>query len=164
MTLVVILFVCAIMLIFAEIFLPGGVLGVIGVIALIASITVGWMRYPDYGFFILLGELVVTVVAIVIGIRLITRTGLRRHFTLLSTQQVADGYTSPIEDHAPVGTVARVHSSLRPAGSIMVDNYRVDAVSDGSFIDAGKMIRVVEVAGNRVVVEEIEDEGAEATA
>jgi membrane-bound serine protease (ClpP class) len=43
---------------------------------------------------------------------------------------------------------------LRPAGSIMVGNKRIDAVSNGIFIDAGKTVRVVEVEGHRVVCEE----------
>jgi membrane-bound serine protease (ClpP class) len=158
MSAVILLFFAAMALILAEFFLPGGVLGVIGVLTLIASIVLGWLRFPEYGFLIAVGELVGTVLCVVLGIRLIAKTGARRAFVLEGAQTNEEGYTSPIETHAPIGTIAPVHSALRPAGSIMVNGYRVDAVSDGTFIDAGKLVRVVDVAGNRIVVEEVEDE------
>jgi membrane-bound serine protease (ClpP class) len=50
-----------------------------------------------------------------------------------------------------------VFTALRPAGTIMVDDKRVDAVSDGTFIDAKKRVIVTEVHGSRVVVEEIKE-------
>ena len=160
MTAIILLFVSAIILILAEFFLPGGILGVFGAVCLICSIVVGWMRYPEYGFLIFLGEMVAATICIVLGIKLIAQTRARRLMVLEEVQENTEGYTAPIEDRAPVGTVAEVLNALRPAGSIMVGSERVDAVSDGTFIDAGKSVRVVEVSGNRVVVEEVTGEEA----
>ncbi len=162
MTAVIMLFVAAMILILAEFFLPGAILGVIGTLTLIASIAVGWMKFPEYGFLIFIVEMIATAVCIVLGIKLISKTRARRLMVLDHVQENTEGYSSPIERRAPVGTVAQVHNALRPAGSIMVGKERVDAVSDGTFIETGKSVRVIEVSGNRVVVEGLADEEAEA--
>ena len=52
------------------------------------------------------------------------------------------------------GTEGEVYSALRPAGTIIIDKKRIDAVANGSFIDKGARVRVIEVRGSRVVVEE----------
>ena len=46
---------------------------------------------------------------------------------------------------------------LRPAGIIEIADRRIDAVSDGAFIDSGSRVRVLTVEGSRVVVERVED-------
>ncbi len=43
---------------------------------------------------------------------------------------------------------------LRPAGVIVIDHERIDAVSDGSYIDKGKQVEVIKVEGSRIVVRE----------
>ncbi|MEJ7157394.1 NfeD family protein, partial [Staphylococcus capitis] len=45
---------------------------------------------------------------------------------------------------------------LRPAGIIKLDDERIDAVSDGTFILRNRQVKILEVEGTRVVVREIE--------
>ncbi len=45
-------------------------------------------------------------------------------------------------------------SLLRPAGRVRFGHKTVDVVSEGSFIERGRPVRVIEIEGNRVVVEE----------
>ncbi len=45
-------------------------------------------------------------------------------------------------------------TGLRPSGRIDVNGKLIDAVSTGGFIDPGTKVTVVEVAGNRIVVDE----------
>jgi len=54
---------------------------------------------------------------------------------------------------ALVGQVGRAATVLRPAGAMEIGGERYDVVTDGTFIEAGTSVRVVAVAGNRVVVE-----------
>ena len=77
---------------------------------------------------------------------------------LKETMSAAEGYSGPSQDPELVGKTGTVFTSLRPAGTIMVDKKRIDAVSDGTFIDAGKTVSIILVEGNRVVVEEAFDE------
>ena len=47
-------------------------------------------------------------------------------------------------------------SDLRPSGLALFGDRRVDVVSQGDFISAGTRVRVIEVSGNRVMVESVE--------
>lgn len=161
MWVVVLLFAAGVALLFAEFLLPGAILGIIGGALIVASIVVGWMKFPEYGFFIFGGEAVGVVVVIMIGFYMISSTRLGGVLVMEEAQQKSEGYVSPSEDPALEGELAIVHTALRPAGSIMYQDRRIDAVSDGTFIDAGKTVRVIEVEGHRVVCEEVaEPEGA----
>ncbi len=56
-----------------------------------------------------------------------------------------------------VGDWGVAESPLRPAGKAIFGDHYLDVVADGSFVDKGKQVRIVEVSGNRIVVREIED-------
>ena len=155
MWLVIILFVAGLTLLFSEFLLPGGFLGVIGGLMVIASVVVGWMRFPEYGLFIFGGEFIGVVLGLVLGFYVMTKTGMYNRLVMGDEQVKEAGYFSPSEDPALVGRIATVQTALRPAGSILCDGKRIDAVSEGTFIDAGKAVRVIEVEGHRVVCEEI---------
>jgi membrane-bound serine protease (ClpP class) len=51
-----------------------------------------------------------------------------------------------------VGDVGETISSLRPSGKIQVADYTVDVVTEGDFVEAGSMVRVIGKQGARVVV------------
>jgi membrane-bound serine protease (ClpP class) len=48
-------------------------------------------------------------------------------------------------------------TTLRPAGIAEIEQRRIDVVADGGWIEQNRPVRVIEVSGNRVVVEEIEE-------
>jgi membrane-bound serine protease (ClpP class) len=54
-----------------------------------------------------------------------------------------------------VGDRGLSESPLRPAGRIRMGDDFVDVVSDGSYVDAGQPVQVVDVRGNRIVVRQI---------
>ena len=163
MWVVALLFVAGVILLFAEFLLPGAILGVIGAAMIIASTVLGWVRYPEYGLFIFGGEAVGVLAAIILGFYMMSNTKLGNVLVMGEKQEKSDGYVSPSEDPALEGELATVYTALRPAGSIMYQERRIDAVSDGTFIDAGKTVRVIEVEGHRVVCEEVaESESQEA--
>ena len=49
------------------------------------------------------------------------------------------------------------HPRLRPAGIAEIDGRRIDVVSDGEMIEPSVTVRVIQVEGNRVVVERVPD-------
>jgi membrane-bound serine protease (ClpP class) len=57
-----------------------------------------------------------------------------------------------------------VVTPLRPAGTVEFGTERLQAVSEGAFIEAGAVVRVIEVHGNRIVVEQAEQTQANANA
>lgn len=54
------------------------------------------------------------------------------------------------------GRIGRTVSPLRPAGIVEFDGKRIDCVTEGMMIDAGQMVRCVEVRAGRVVVRRID--------
>lgn len=156
----ILLFVCGIVLLMAEIFLPGAVLGILGGLCLVGSVILGCYAYPDYSVFIITGEVVGTVLFIIAGLYFLPRSGATRMMVLGDSQQADQGWVSNVSNEALVGQTGEVFTSLRPAGSIVINGERIDAVSDGTFIDKGEKVSVIEVHGNRVVVERVQT-GAE---
>lgn len=150
---VILLFVCGMVLLMVEIFLPGGILGIFGGIALIASVTWACFMYPEYSTFIITGSVIVAVMTLIAGLYIMSRTGTSRLLVLRTSQLAEEGWVSNVSEEAILNQTGEVFTSLRPAGSIIVDDKRYDAVSDGNFIDKGDRVRVIEVQGNRVVVE-----------
>jgi membrane-bound serine protease (ClpP class) len=55
-----------------------------------------------------------------------------------------------------LGQQGRAESPLRPAGRITLGDDFVDVVSDGSFIDRGELVQVIDLRGNRIVVRRVE--------
>ncbi len=52
-----------------------------------------------------------------------------------------------------VGDTGKTVTSLHPAGEAMIDGSAVDVVALGGWIDQGAAVRVIEVHGNRIVVD-----------
>ena len=155
MWLVIILFVAGVTLLFSEFLLPGGFLGVLGGLLVIGSVILGWMRFPEYGLFIFGGEFAGVILGLVLGFYLMNKTGMYSRLVMGDEQAKEAGYFSPSEDPALVGQLATVQTALRPAGSVIHNGKRIDAVSDGTFINAGNTVRIIEVEGHRVVCEEV---------
>lgn len=154
---VLLFFVTGILLIFAEFFLPGLVLGTIGGILLIISGALGVYHYPDYALFIIIGEVAGVGLGVVLGFYVLSRTRAGDLLIQREAQFAEAGYVSAESDMSLLNCEGTVLTTLRPAGTIMVGDKRVDAVSDGTFIDAKKRVIVTEVHGSRVVVEEIKE-------
>ena len=66
---------------------------------------------------------------------------------------------APLEHVFPVdvGDWGVADSPLRPAGKATFGDAYVDVVADGSFVDQGRQVRVIEISGNRVVVREVDE-------
>ena len=66
-----------------------------------------------------------------------------------------EGYVSNANRIELIGKQGETITPLRPAGSVMIDSERLDVVSDGSFIEVGKIVEVIKVEGSRIVVRQI---------
>ena len=56
---------------------------------------------------------------------------------------------------ALLGAIGGAATSLRPAGKVQFGDQYVDVVAEGSFVQPGTRVQVVEIEGNRVVVKEV---------
>lgn len=153
---VVLLFVAGIALIFAEVLLPGAICGALGAACLMASAGLAIYEYPGQAFWIIIAELIGVFISIVIGFYLFPRIGFGKRMILGNEQTVEEGYVSNVTDEALMGQLATAFTALRPAGTILIDDKRMGAVTTGNFISQGDSVRIVEVRGNRIVVEPVD--------
>lgn len=153
---VIILFIAGMALILAEFIVPGIVCGAIGALFVLASAGLGCYTYPDYAWIIILFEFVGVVFSIILGIYILSHSRAGKHLILQDSQQADSGWVAFDSDESLLGAQGEVLTALRPAGTIVVDKKRIDAVSDADFIDKGIAVRVIEVHGSRVVVERAE--------
>jgi len=154
--LVLLLFIVAVAFVLVELFLPGGVFGILGFIALIASIVLAFREYGEMGFWIAAGELLLATILIIIGIKRFPRSAAGKLLILGRNLDKDLGYagTEALEKYIGKEGVSVTH--LRPAGIVRIDSRRLDVVTEGSFIDKNKNVKVVAVEGNRMVVREME--------
>jgi membrane-bound serine protease (ClpP class) len=150
---VVFFFIVGIFLILLEFFLPGFVCGTVGVVFLVISSGIAIYHYPQSSVFIIVGEALAAVVCIIFGFYVLPRSPLGRALILDTSQKQEAGWVSDVTDPNLVGALGEVFTALRPAGTIIVNGKRLSAVSNGEFIEDGAAVRVIEVHGNRIVVE-----------
>ncbi|MEZ7793229.1 NfeD family protein [Niallia circulans] len=150
-----ILFVIGILLIILEFFVVGGIAGAIGIVAVIASMFLASGDIAVIGI-----SLAIAIgVSIIASILLVKVFGRKMKFfkkiILTDSTNTESGYVSNQNRNDLVEKTGVTLTALRPAGVILIEDERIDVVSDGSFIDKGKKVKVVKAEGSRIVVREI---------
>jgi membrane-bound serine protease (ClpP class) len=147
-----------------EIFVvPGfGIAGGMGILALLGALVLSMLGPGDTPQFIMttaarvVFSMLFALVASLVLLRFLPRLPLGRRFVLETGLDAAYGYASAPEDDVRwLGKQGRASSPLRPAGIAEIEGRRVDVVSDGELIDAGRLVEVIRVDGNRIVVRRI---------
>ena len=113
-------------------------------------------RLLDFGLQFVATVIAAAAVFLALG-RFLPRMGPARRMILATG--TPDGPPAHVEPaaHAPaLGAQGVARSALRPAGTAEIDGALVDVVSAGAFVDAGRPVRVVQVEGAAVTVEELE--------
>ncbi len=146
------LLIAGLMLIGAEVFIPGGVLGALGGIMLFIAGLLGYAVFsPGMATLALVGLVVGTGVAIALWIRFFPSTPVGRSMTVANDLKDAHGQNATLS--GLVGKCGTTLSALRPSGFAEIEGQRVDVVSQSDMLAAGTPVEVVRVEGNRVVVD-----------
>lgn len=160
MAYVIIFFVLGMVAIFIEFFIPGGVLGALGAALMMVGL---YFAYKEWG---IPGLGVAFIIAIILGtgsflasMHLVPRSKLGK--ILIQNRSISDeeGYEAvdtTLEEL--VGAEGVALTPLRPVGTAMINERRVDVVSSGFMIERGSRIKVIEVEGNRVEVAKVSEE------
>ena len=148
MSLVVTLLVAGAVLLALETVLPGAVAGIVGFLCLIVGVIAGFVEFGTrIGTNILFGVLAGLVVGAFCWIKYFPDSRLAKRF--VSQQTVGDlGATKPELLHQ----TGVAFTPLRPSGTAVINQHRVDVVTEGPFLERGAAIKVVVVEGMRVVV------------
>lgn len=142
--------VAGILMLGAEIYLPGGILGVLGVLALIGAMVVGFFIDPRFGFLSAAAIVVLSAAGLYVWVRVFPKTLAGRRLTLTADSRA---FSAVSDDGASlVGRVGVADTALRPAGIATVDGRRIDVIGTGVWIEAGARIRVDAAHGSRIEV------------
>ncbi|MCA1318891.1 nodulation protein NfeD [Bacillus tianshenii] len=153
-----ILFILGVIFIVLEIFVPGGILGVLGLGAVITSFFLATGNIVQTGISLLVA-MVVTVVAMVVLFTVFgKRIRLFDRIILRDSTNTEQGYVSNVSRIELVGQEGVTLTPLRPSGTAVIREERIDVVTEGSFIGSNKRVRIVKAEGPRIVVREIHTE------
>lgn len=152
MTLLILLFAVGILLILAEVILPGGILGTIGGLMMFAGCVLAFM---DFGS---LGGLTAVVIALFLGagalyleFRYLPKTKLgKRAFLNAEVDGVSAAFGK--DALALVGKTGEAVTMLSPSGYILVDGRRYEAFCQSGQVDAGSPLEIIGADNFRLIV------------
>ena len=150
MSTIITLLILGIALLLIEIVIPGGVIGVIGLICICAGVVLGLMESAVLGFSLLLGVIVVGVIAFRLWIKFFPKTPMGKEIFLDKDAKDWQGYEK--SNQGLIGLTGVAHTALRPSGLAIIDNRRVDVVTQGELIEKDQPVKVINVEGNRIIV------------
>lgn len=146
---IVVLVVMGFLMIAAEVFVPGLVLGILGGMCLLASVVLCYVAFgPLVGTAAFVGLGVLTFSGFLIWLKVFPYTPIGRRLMLQKVQKAED----PTRGAELVGSEGMAITPLRPAGTAKIGGRRVDVVAENGFIDADTAVVVVAQDGMSVVV------------
>jgi membrane-bound ClpP family serine protease len=114
------------------------------------SIYLGFRFSDSFGYLMVAANVTGFPLALWLGLYLMRRSPL-----IHTVENESSNQDSP--DARPLthllGLEGKAITPLRPAGSALIGDARVDVVTEGKFVDPNTQIKVIRVEGSRVVVE-----------
>ncbi|RRN73259.1 nodulation protein NfeD [Peribacillus simplex] len=151
------MFIIGVILVLVEFFIPGGIIGLLGFTAIVGSL---FLASGD-PVHMTISLLIAVTVSILVFILLVKVFGKQMKFfrkmILTDATKTEQGYVSNPNRVDLLGVEGKALTDLRPSGTALIKDERVDVVTEGSFISKGSSIMIVKVEGSRVVVREIPD-------
>jgi membrane-bound serine protease (ClpP class) len=119
-----------------------------------ASVWLGFRQSAPMGYTMLGVNVVLFPAALAVTIHFLKHSPLLLHKVVVAG--VPREPVAPQPAHALLGQEGQALTTLRPAGTAVFGDRRVDVVTDGKFVEAGRKVKVIKVSGTIVVVEPIE--------
>ena len=146
MTLAIILLIVGLVLLFAEILLPGMVLGALALLSIGGSVAAAYMN-TEYGH-LFLAIALASIVGFTFWFVLVFPT---TKFGKKLTSQTSVGDLG-IDHSTLLEQQGEAYTDLRPSGKANINDQRFDVVTEGVFLEKGDPIRVIAIEGQRIVV------------
>ena len=148
------LLVAAFILVFFEVILPGGILGIIAALCVILA---SWFAGDQYGAGIgiltFVGSATAIAILAFVEFKLLARTSLGRAFFLKSSvtghSNIAPAETSII------GKKGSALTRLNPSGKVVIDGQTYEAHSQDGFIEADQLIIVAAQDNFKLIIKKL---------
>ncbi|GAF15355.1 hypothetical protein JCM19046_2527 [Bacillus sp. JCM 19046] len=151
-----ILVVVGVILLGIEMIAPGfGIFGLLGIGLIIAGLFMASFSTTVMVFSVGIA-LFLTIAAAIILFVFFGDKGPWKRLVLQAQTTSDEGYVTNETEVDLIGQTGKALSILRPAGVALINDKRLDVVSEGSYIEQGRMVKVVYTSGSRIVVRELE--------
>jgi len=152
MTLAILLLGLGLALVIAEVLFPSfGVLTVLATLAIIGSLVAAFEESQELGFNFLIVTMILVPAMVMLGFKIFPKSPFGKLMVAPGLSFAGEAATDE-RDLGLVGSEGVITAACRPAGMARINGRRVDVVTRGEWLEAGREVRVVEVSGNRVVV------------
>jgi len=150
----ILLLVLGVILLLLELIVPGGIVGIMGFAAIIVSLLSSGTDTMHMAYAILTA-LIVAVLGMVIMMKFFgKKLNVFNKMVLNDSTDTEKGYVSNENRVELLGQEAITTTPLRPSGTAMLGEERIDVVTEGGYIDAHKKVTLIKVEGVRIVVRE----------
>lgn len=150
-----VLFVLGIGLIVLEFFIPGGLAGTIGFLSILASLFLATDNIVHMGVSILI-SIGISIFASILMVKVFgKKMKFFKKIILTDSTNTESGYVSNKSRVELIGQEGFALTALRPAGTVLINDERIDVVSEGGFIAKNAKVKIVKTEGSRVVVREV---------
>ena len=148
---VCILLAFGIFLVLAELLIPGGISGTIGALIILGTVIYSFFAFgPTVGVAMLVGSILFFLAAFWLWLKYVQKLpGARDVF---HNETSANWHGTNEKNREWLGREGTAQTMLRPSGFAMIDDERVDVVTQGEMVQPGTAVKVIEVEGNRIVV------------
>lgn len=148
------LLIAGILLIGAEIYIPGGVMGVLGAVCLFSAAIAGFSFGTAAGFLSASAIILGSIIGFWWWLKVFPKTRPGRR---LSLERDGKDFKNEGDDlKALVGREGVAITQLRPSGIAQIDDRRHDVTAGDLWLPSGTRVRVTTVTGHRIEVAPVE--------
>lgn len=136
MTLIILLFTIGILLLAAEVLVPGAILGIAGGVLLFTGCILSFLQLgPSEGFIAVTCTAIAAAIVFYIQFKILPKTPFGKRFFL---RDEIDGTSVALQDSARdlIGKTAKSVTVLSPSGYVLIDGTRYEAKSQSGLIPA----------------------------
>lgn len=145
---IIVLFVIGLLAVFAEILIPGMIVGMCGALCVVGSIYLAYQAGDKTLGNILVAISILSIpVFVILWYRMTSRV-----FAITASEE---GFSAPGGFEDLLGKEGVAITPLHPSGIAQIDGRRVDVLSRGEIVPRSARIKVIEVKGNKIVVKPI---------
>ncbi|PXA05705.1 hypothetical protein DDZ13_02200 [Coraliomargarita sinensis] len=151
MMLILGLILAALVLIFFEVILPGGILGLLALACIVGAT---WLGFADYGVaggaLTFLGSLIAVGLLVFVEFKLMANSKWGKGFFLGSS---VSGHSNVAQgEDSMIGQEATAMTRLNPSGKIAIDGRSYEAYSQDGYIDSGETVIVTKRENFKLII------------
>ena len=150
----------ALVLVFVEVLVPsGGLIGLVAAACAVGGVVCITFENTVAGLIASLGVVAATPFLIAFALKIWPNTPLGRRL-ILGADSAPSETAESTEASTPsvqVGARGKAVTPLRPVGTCLINGQRIECLGDGTILDAGVEVEVIDVDGNEVHVRPVRD-------